>query len=73
MGGMNMSMDVCHDCGRIVDTDNEPCAYIEVGNMRRLTETICVCERCREEREMHDEMMYAASAALEDEYARTKP
>jgi hypothetical protein len=50
-----MSMDVCHDCDRPVDTDDDPDCYIEVGNMRRLTQTICVCEPCRERRIEEDE------------------
>lgn len=50
-----MSIDRCHDCSTLVDTDDEPEAYIEIGNMRRMTWTICVCRPCRERREDQDE------------------
>ena len=46
-----MSLDRCHDCERLVDTDDDPECYVEVGNMRRLHKTICLCEFCRDERE----------------------
>lgn len=47
-----MSMDMCVDCDRLVDTDDDCDCYIEVGNMRKQTKTICVCEPCRERRQM---------------------
>ena len=56
MGGDNvvgdgaMSMAMCKDCDRIFDTDDDPDCFIEVGNMRRYTEIIMVCEPCREKR-----------------------
>jgi len=43
-----MSMDVCQRCDTYVDTDEDPDFYCEVGNMRSQTETIGLCERCRE-------------------------
>ena len=46
-----MSIDRCHDCGRLVDTDDDPECYIEIGNMRRLHKETCVCEPCRERRD----------------------
>ena len=46
-----MSWDKCEGCGSFVDTDDDPDAYVEVGNMRRQTKTICLCEKCREEAE----------------------
>ena len=45
-----MSMDRCHDCGRAVDTDDDPGCYIEIGNQRRLHKEVCICEPCREAR-----------------------
>ena len=46
-----MSWDRCAKCGDLVNTDNEPEAYVEVGNMRRMHDTICLCQRHREEHE----------------------
>lgn len=46
-----MSMDICKDCDRLVDTDDDCDCYVEVGSMRRQTETICLCEPCRWRRE----------------------
>lgn len=43
-----MSVDRCSKCGALVDTDDEPEAYVEVGNMRSQTSTICLCQTCRE-------------------------
>lgn len=51
-----MSMDRCHDCGRAVDTDDDPGCYIEIGNQRRLHMEVCVCEFCREGREIDAEI-----------------
>jgi hypothetical protein len=45
-----MSMDVCYHCDAYIDTDDDPDCYVEVGNMRRLHKTICLCERCRDDR-----------------------
>lgn len=42
-----MSMCVCHDCGTPVDSDEDRNCFVEVGNMRRLTHEIIVCETCR--------------------------
>jgi len=52
-----MSMDRCHDCDRLIDTDDDPDCYIEVGNMRSQTKTVCVCEHCRELRLDRDERL----------------
>lgn len=46
-----MSVDRCARCGDLVDTDDEPEAYVEVGNMRAQTETLCLCRNCRERHE----------------------
>jgi hypothetical protein len=43
-----MSMDTCQLCGRIVDTDDDPDFYVELGNMRRLHKTIGLCDLCRD-------------------------
>lgn len=46
-----MSIDRCSRCGDLVDTDAEPEAYVDVGNMRGLEAWICLCRRHREEYE----------------------
>ena len=51
-----MSMDRCSSCLELVDTDDDPEAYVEVGNMRRQTETICLCYGCREARIVAEEI-----------------
>lgn len=43
-----MSIDRCANCGDLVDTDAEPEAYVEIGNMRAQIETRCLCRDCRE-------------------------
>lgn len=43
-----MSVDRCFKCDAFVDTDNEPEAYVETGNMRSQTELVCLCRWCRE-------------------------
>ncbi len=35
----------------LIKSDNDPDCFVEVGNMRRLHETIILCEKCREDRE----------------------
>lgn len=47
-----MSMDRCHDCGRTVDTDDDPGCYVEVSKHK----DVCVCEFCREAREIDAEI-----------------
>ena len=54
-----MSIDRCHFCNRAVDTDEDDEAYVEIGNMRRLTSIVCVCERCRDSRS--EEMFFGPS------------
>lgn len=46
-----MSIDNCSVCGDRIDTDFDLDCYVEVGNMKRLHATICLCPRHREERE----------------------
>lgn len=43
-----MSVDRCANCSDLVYTDNEPEAYVEIGNMRSQTEIVCLCRVCRE-------------------------
>lgn len=42
-----MSMCICKDCGGLIDSDDDPDCFIEVGP--RTTDT--VCESCRDVRE----------------------
>lgn len=46
-----MSICVCDKCSAYIDSDFDMDCFVEVGNMRRMNETIILCERCREERE----------------------
>jgi hypothetical protein len=46
-----MSIDRCQRCGDLVDTDDEPEAYIQIADMRKHEEWICLCRRHREEYE----------------------
>lgn len=47
-----MSIDRCSRCSELVDTDEEPEAYVDVSNQRRGPEDWqCFCRRCRERRE----------------------
>ena len=46
-----MSMCVCQRCDAYIDSDFDPDCFVEVGNMRKLNQTIVLCENCREERE----------------------
>lgn len=46
-----MSIDRCSRCGDLVDTDNEPEAYVQIADMRHSEEWICLCHRHREEHE----------------------
>lgn len=46
-----MSMCICERCDRMIDSDQDPDCFVEVGNMRRMHSTITLCEWCREDRE----------------------
>lgn len=46
-----MSAMCCHFCGRIVDTDDDPDSLYVLGYDDR-----CVCEACRDERELRTEL-----------------
>lgn len=54
-----MSMCVCERCAAYIDSDFDLECFVEVGNMRRLHDTIILCERCRDERE--EELEYERS------------
>ncbi len=43
-----MSIERCESCCRPIDTDFDSECYVEVGNMRRMTWTIALCEPCRD-------------------------
>lgn len=61
-----MSIDRCADCGRFVDTDDEPEAYIDAPGFGGAPETICCCEPCRDKREAEADKRDAALSAAED-------
>ena len=68
-----MSIDVCKHCCAYVDTDDDPDFYVEIGNMRRMNDTIGLCERCREKYfEEQDELQAAADYAA-DQAAKRAP
>ena len=59
-----MSMCICQDCDRMIDSDDDPDCFVEVGNMRRMTFTEIVCEACREKR--NDFLDYVNSQETDD-------
>jgi hypothetical protein len=46
-----MSMVICVDCDSLIDSDDDPECFVEIGNMRRLHQTIIICENCRGRRD----------------------
>lgn len=56
-----MSMVICSDCDAPVDSDHDPDCFVDIGNMRRLHQTITLCENCRGRRE--DQLEYEMSIA----------
>lgn len=69
-----MSWITCHDCGAYINSDDDPDCFVEVGNMRRQTYEIVLCEACRVQREIeqeHDDWM-ALRAEAEWETSRSK-
>jgi len=46
-----MSIDRCVRCGDLVDTDAEPESYVQIGDMKRSEEWVCMCQHHREEYE----------------------
>lgn len=57
-------MAYCKDCGTLIDTDDDPSCFVEIGNMRRLHRTVILCEPCRERR--HDRQEYESCIELLD-------
>lgn len=49
----------CDNCKQIFDSDEDPDCFVEVGNMRRLTETKVYCVQCRDR--LHELEMEAMS------------
>ena len=43
-----MSMVICEDCDALIDSDDDPDCFVEIGNMRRLHATKVMCEYCRD-------------------------
>ena len=46
-----MSIELCSECERAVDTDIDADCYVYVGNMKRRHKEIVLCEGCRQQRE----------------------
>lgn len=46
-----MSCVRCESCSTIIDSDFDLECFVEVGNMRRLHQTMVLCEHCRGRRE----------------------
>ena len=68
-----MSIDTCAHCDRYIDTDSDCECYIEVGNMRRMNATICLCEPCREKYFAEQDELHAAADYAADQAARRDP
>ena len=49
-----MSMVICADCDSLIDSDDDPECFVEIGNMRRLHQTIILCENCRGRRDGYE-------------------
>ena len=62
-------MCVCKNCNAFIDSDDDPECFVEVGNMRRMHETIILCEKCREER-LEQEEADASQAAYAEQLAQ---
>lgn len=57
-----MSITRCHYCFREIDTDTQPCEWIDIGNVRRMHHEIPVCESCLELRDTARETEQAAES-----------
>lgn len=44
-----MSMTICSGCHLHFDSDSDPECFVEIGDMKRRTSTIILCESCRDE------------------------
>ena len=70
----NVSIDKCHVCERLVDTDAEPEAYAEVANYVNVAhpvapsfypedaDWVCVCAHCRDEYVCQDGLFWKGGA-----------
>lgn len=68
-----MSIIICESCDRMIDSDDDPDCFVEVGNMRRMHQTAVYCEPCRErmlEQQIDDDMGEANAALAELEQVR---
>ena len=65
-----MSIIVCEKCDAYIDSDFDCDCFVEIGNMRSLTETKVWCEKCRDkyftEQEAEQDAADAACAAAQD-------
>jgi len=68
-----MSWTCCHDCGATINSDDDPGCFIEIGNMRRMTWAVPVCEACREERLADIERLAEAESRAMAEAERRAP
>lgn len=50
-----MSIDRCVRCGDLVDTDDEPESYVQIADMCKREEWICLCRYHREQYEEEHE------------------
>lgn len=62
-----MSVIRCEGCSRLIDSDFDLECFVETGNMRRLHETVVLCESCRDKRAAEDEAEDIARGQCEAE------
>lgn len=43
-----MSMIFCESCHDLIDSDDDPDCFVEIGNLRRLRKEIVMCAHCRD-------------------------
>lgn len=48
-----MSMIRCDSCSELIDSDDDPSCFVEVGNMRSQTKDMVLCESCRDRLDEH--------------------
>lgn len=46
-----MSIVICRDCDRFVDSDDDPDCFVYDGNYKRQQHEIVLCSPCRDKRE----------------------
>ena len=70
-----MSMVMCSRCDALIDSDDDPECFVEIGNMRRLHKTIVLCESCRDrdERDRIDDEMQSPEYEHEDKLNPKEP